>query len=283
MDTEQAISEVKKNDKKTFGLIEMWCFPQWGKLLATQEELYYYTDLNALLNGILHKKDSVCLWASRWSHLNDPEEMLLGLNNINLIVGKSWSNDNLLKLLKFNHYVSFSFYRDNLPMWKMYGDGGNGVMLVLDAKKLAMSFGSFFQPCIYKGTDEYKKAENAISNLKSFQVFKTLTAVQQQFVLLRMVQIFVSITKSDDYLYEKEARLIGLGNPHMLGECEQKYRLSGDKIIPYVEAFLPKESLKGVCLGPKVNSNLNKEILEEFLASKGYENKDVTTSKISYR
>ena len=283
MGIKQAISEAKRIDKKTFGLIELGCFPQWGELMTSQAELYYYTDMNALFNGIFDKKSNVCLWATRWSHLNDPKEIKLGLNDIILAANMNMAKSDLLKLLNKNHSVSFSFYPDNLPMWKMYGDGGNGVMLVFDAKKLVLTFGSFLQPCIYQGTNEYKDAIRAIGNLKCYQEFNSLTTIQQQIVMLRMIQFFVSIAKSDDYLYEKEARLIGIGNLHMIGKCEQKYRLSGNNIIPYVEALLPKESLKGVCLGPLVNSTLNKETLEEFLISKGYDNIEVTCSKISYR
>lgn len=283
MDSEMFKYEVGRIDKTTFAKIELNCFPQWGDMMNNQNALYYYTNINALINGILDKKDNVCLWATRWSHLNDPEELLMTFNDLNLSVKTKWSNNDFLELLKYNHSVSFSFFCDYLPMWKMYGDGGNGVMLVFDTKKLLLAFGSFLQPCIYKGTAEYSHAQRKIFNLDCIQEFNALTTAQQIYTKIKMLQIFISITKSDDYQYEKEARLIGLGNPNMTGECEQKYRLSGNNIIPYVETLIPKEALKGVCLGPLVKTELNKKVLEEFLISKGYNDVEVSMSKIQYR
>ena len=64
---------------------------------------------------------------------------------------------------------------------------------------------------------------------------------------------------------------------------EQKYRVANGVIIPYVEAFMPKESLKGVCLGPLVKSEVNQNTLKEFLCNKGYENVEVSGSDINYR
>lgn len=283
IDEKKLMSEIDSIDNIAFARIESRCFPQWGRMVKEQNELYYYTDLNALINGILNRKKDVCLWATRWSHLNDPEEILLEYQNLNFSPTLNWFKESLFNKVHKNHSVSFSYYGDNLPMWKMYGDGGNGVMLIFDTKELVKKYGGYLQPCIYKGTEEYKRTEKKIFNPDSHPELKEMTIAQQQFIMIRMLQMFVSITKSDDYLYEKEARLIGLGNPHFGHECNQKYRLLGNNIIPYVEAHLPKESLKGVCLGPLANSTLNKEILKEFLASKGYDNIGVTISKIRYR
>lgn len=283
IDEKKLISEIDSIDKVSFARIESRCFPQWQKMVKGQNELYYYTDLNALINGILDKKDDICLWATRWSHLNDPEEILLEYRNLHFPPRLDWFKESLFKKIQYNHSVSFSYYGDYLPMWKMYGNGGNGVMLIFDTMELVKKYGGYLQPCIYKGTEEYKRTEKMIFNPDIHPELNAMTIAQQQHVIIRMLQMVVSITKSDDYLYEKEARLIGLGNPHFENKCEQKYRLSGTNIIPYVEALLPKESLKGVCLGPLVNSRLNKELLEDFLASKGYGNIAVATSKISYR
>lgn len=282
MDKEKILAEIDNIDIYTFARIEGKCFPEWVKMIKTQKELYYYTSLEALINGICKEKDTVCLWATRWSHLNDPDELQLGISNLGF-VDLSWFNDAIKAKTRNNHSVSFSFYRDYLPMWKMYGNGGNGVMLVFNTDELVKQWGGYLQPCLYKGTKEYNETRERILELKNLPEIESLSLYQKQFVMIRMVQMLVSITKNDDYLYEKEARIIGVGNSHFNDEREEKYRLLGNNIIPYVETIIPKTALKEICLGPLVNPTLNKSVLGEFLFNKGFNDVDITSSEIKYR
>lgn len=71
--------------------------------------LYYYTDMNALVNGIIvpepEANREICLWATKWSHLNDSQENYIALDMLkdvfknNLEVYNAFvslSGDNLL-------------------------------------------------------------------------------------------------------------------------------------------------------------------------------------------
>ena len=270
-------------DSKIMVEIARRCFKGWEEMRNTQKELYYYTDMNALINGIFKYNDRICLWASRWSHLNDPQEVRIGLEELALQGTPNWAVDDVLQSLKTSHSISFSGYNDILPMWKMYGDGGTGAMLVFNTKELIEKWGGLLQPCIYKNTNLFYSVKKALFHPELHPEYVELSETQRILVWFRLIQMFASVLKSNDYYYENEIRLVGLGNIQL--DCEkreQKFRLSAGMIIPYVEAFMPRDSLKGICLGPLVNVS-NKEALEEYLHHKGYDNVVVTTSKIHYR
>lgn len=275
-------NELENLDSQLWTKIARQCFKGWEEMRETQKELYYYTDLNAIINGIFKYDDKVCIWASRWSHLNDPQEVKIGLEELINHGTPQWVVDDVRQSLNKSHSISFSGYNDVLPMWKMYGDGGDGAMLVFNTKLLLERWGGQIQPCIYKNTPQYNSTIKTLFCPESYSELDLLSPTQKTFTWFQMLQMFVSVIKSNDYYYENEARLVGLGNVYFGDESEQKYRLSFGKIIPYVEAFMPKESLIGICLGPCVDYS-NKETLEEYLKNKGYNNVFVTTSKIHYR
>lgn len=282
MNAKEIKKQLEEMDSQIWVQIARRCFNGWQDMRDTQEELYYYTDLNALINGIFKYDDKVCIWASRWSHMNDPQEVKIGLEELTNRGTPSWAVDDVLQSLKTSHSISFSGYNDMLPMWKMYGDAGKGAMLVFNTNLLLKRWGGLLQPCIYKNTAQYDHTINTLFHPELHPEFDLLSSTQRTFVWFQMIQMFASVLKSGDYHYENEARLVGLGNIFFGDKSEQKYRLSYGKIIPYVEAFMPKESLMGICLGPCVDYS-NKETLEEYLKNKGYNNVYVTTSKIHYR
>ena len=281
---EEYIIETNRLDPQIMETELKRCFPESERLLMEQDELYYYTDINAFVNGILRNREDICLWASRWSHLNDPEELNTGINELKSIFPKelNWMIDGIKERMKKNHSISFSVYRDYLPMWKMYGDNGRGLMLTFDTKELVKLWGGLLQPCLYKGSKEHIVSKESILNTKVYPYLSGLTT-QQQYAMIWLLQIFVSITKNQEYDYEKEVRLIGVGNNYLGNNEMQRFRVSNNQIIPYVEVFIPNVALKNVCLGPLVKSELNEETLKEFLRFKGYDTVEVSTSNIHYR
>lgn len=73
--------------------------PKWIALLfykfenlQNEKSLYYYTDMQALVNGIIvpspEKGREICLWATKYSHLNDRQENKVGLNLLHKMLGK---------------------------------------------------------------------------------------------------------------------------------------------------------------------------------------------------
>lgn len=275
-------NEIENIDSQIMVKIARRCLKGWEMMRNTQKELYYYTDMNALINGIFKYNDRICLWASRWSHLNDPQEVKIGLEELAYQGTPDWTVDGVLQSFKTSHSISFSGDNDTLPMWKMYGNGGTGAMLVFNTKELIEKWGGLLQPCIYKNTDMFDSVKEALFHPESHPEFFELSEAQRILVWFQLIQMFASVLKSEDYHYENEYRLVGIGNIYFDEKREQKFRLSAGMIVPYIEAFMPKDSLKGICLGPLVNVS-NKETLEEFLHHKGYDNVVVTTSKIHYR
>ena len=285
MKTGQRI-DIKKEleclDSQLWRHIARRCFKGWEDMREKQKELYYYTDLNALINGVFKYTDNVCIWASRWSHLNDPDEVKIGLEELRANGTPDWTVDGVFQSLKKSHSISFSGHYDILPMWKMYGNGGYGATLIFDTKVLIDEWKGLLQPCIYKNTPQFDYLKEFFFHPELHPEFAQLSSAQRTVVWFRLSTMFVSIIKANDYLYEKEFRLVGLGNEYFGDKREQKYRFSDNKIIPYVEALMPKSSLKGICLGPLVDSS-NKETLEEYLQNKGFDDIVVSTSKIHYR
>lgn len=274
--------EFENIDSQIWVKIARRCFKGWETMRSSQEYLYYYTDMNAVVNGIFKYDNKICLWASRWTHLNDPREVKIGLEELYNQGTPDWVIDDVLQSLKTSHSISFSCYNDILPMWKMYGDGGNGAMLVFDMKVLLKKWGGLLQPCIYKNTPEYTYLKDMFFHPELHPELDALSSAQKTVIWFKLGQMFASVLKNDDYYYENEVRLVGLGNIFFGEKCEQKYRFSSGKIVPYVESFMPKESLKRICLGPLVDSS-NIETLKEYLQNKGYDNVCVTGSKIHYR
>lgn len=281
MDVTEIKDELKSIEPHLVSIARR-CFGNWEEMRDSQEDLYYYTDLNTLLTGILKQKDKISLWASRFSHLNDSEEIKIGLEELRNQKIPNDVVDAFLQMVKLNHSISFSAHHDNLPMWKMYGNGGRGAMLIFDTKELIDQWGGLLQPCIYTHSEQFTTTIEMLFHPESHSEFEQFSVTQKSLVGLHLLPMFISILKNNDYFYEKEIRLVGLGNPFFDKEREQLFRLSNGKIIPYVETFMSKKALKGICLGPLVDSS-NKETLEEFLKNKGYDKVVVTQSKIHYR
>lgn len=267
--------------------IEKEVFYKWNDL-SSQKELFYYIDTNAFINGVLSEVNvfdkGICLWASRWSHLNDSSENLIGFN----LMKKMNTPSNIIKQVKsnllLNHSVSFSAEQDSLPMWKMYGDGGYGVMLVFDCQKLLDFFDARLQYCIYRKSEYDKYYTEKMTNLDFGDYFKQLTIQQKQYITCILFQIYCSIVKNEKYSYEKEIRIVGCGNPFFDNNNKTVfYRYAKSSVIPYVKVYLPKNSLKRVCLGPLLNVDLSKSSIGEYLHSKGLGDVEVCVSKVPYR
>lgn len=285
IEKEDFLREIESIEPKVLIKCLNLFFPKWGKMITKTDEIYYYTGLDTLINGLFKTSEEICLWASRWDSMNDPEEFRVGMKEFRFLEeeGTVWVKDAILRRLKQSHLISFSEYKDFLPMWKMYGDGGRGVMLIFDFKELFKEWGGQLHPCMYKGTKAYNQSVDEIYHFSNNSDYNILSDNQKIFMLIHMLTLFLSISKNLDYVYEKEVRITGIGDGADGKKYEQKYRVANGVIIPYVEAFMPKGSLKGVCLGPLVKSELNEKNLKEFLRDKGYVNVEVSVSNINYR
>lgn len=249
--------------------------------LANTDELYYYTDTSTLISGILRSK-AICLWASRWSHLNDSQELINGIEAIENIGGPSYLTEALYKSNYLGHIISMSMAKDSLPMWSMYGNEGKGVMMIFDAQELLKKYGGRIQPCIYSNSEYDTAVVDKIVNFQDSLRFHW-NKNQQLYASFIQSMHFVTLRKDYHYEYEKEVRIIGIGNPYYDTEKEINYRYRKDKIIPYVEENIPKSALKGICFGPLSVYENSQCALIEFLTKNDYKDVVITKSEIPYR
>ncbi|MBQ4126552.1 MAG: hypothetical protein IJD72_01100, partial [Alistipes sp.] len=85
---------MKQDQRRLFNTImreaTSRCFYDCPFLITEEALLYYYTDIDALLNGIIVKdpkeNKEICLWATRCTHLNDKNELMEGIEQMKKIV-----------------------------------------------------------------------------------------------------------------------------------------------------------------------------------------------------
>jgi hypothetical protein len=108
-----------------------------------QAPLYHYTDLRALRGIFEHGK----IWFTDYRHLNDPSEIIYGLDHLHKVIEEIISRETLdgrglfflrmlfdlfrgdnLSLVDF-FLACFSRARDDLGQWRAYADNGRGVAI----------------------------------------------------------------------------------------------------------------------------------------------------------
>ena len=264
------------------------CFYDWSFLIEEEILLYYYTDINAFLNGIIVKdplpNKEICLWATRSTHLNDKNELIEGLNQMSKIV-KPHVVERLKETVNSCHTISFSRQRDCLPMWSMYGKNGTGIMLSFDVRALAHRYFNRLQPCVYEDSEYDIDVFNNINKREWGDLFNSADAKMKSDVSICMALQYIMLRKNRAFEYEDECRVIGIGLPFYVQEKNREilYRNKDGMIVPYIEEFLPREALREVMIGPNIDPKLSKNTLEDFLKSRGFEGVHVKTSDIPYR
>lgn len=123
----------------------------------TDVNVYHYTDLNAMISIL--SKDKIVLRATNVLYLNDPHELLEGIDVINEIL-----KDKIHPGAFRNYYLtSFSANKDSLSMWGMYAANGNGCALAFDYDELSKVYPIMIK-CIY-GKDDIEHHFNSFHRL----------------------------------------------------------------------------------------------------------------------
>lgn len=285
MNSNKIRDEIKKLDPEAFVRIHEQLFNEC-RLLSSRPILYHYTSLKSFVDGIIVEKPvfgkEICLWASRYTHLNDPTEIISGIDKVRSFA-PDYVVDMLQQMLTKNHVLSFSTANDSLGMWKMYGDDCSGIMLGFDTKVLQSRFGGLLQPCMYINSEYEKDVTQKLKNCDFDSVFKSLSHTQQLFILASLSLMYVTILKNNYYESEKEVRCIGIGSPYLHGDADCLYRTARGKIVPYVKVFLPKSALKSVWLGPRIKSKQSVSDMKEMLLNRGFNDVQVLSSSIPYQ
>lgn len=269
--------------------------------------IYQYTNIEALFNGIIVKEpkkkdEEICLWASNYLYMNDPNEIATGQKYVDELL-KEYFIENISDKIAQDledgpdYYItSFSMNRDSLPMWGMYGENGAGIALGFDRAIIEKANSTLYK-CSYLNKDLKDKVKAFCEKVKGEKISKEtldFIFVITLFALLinkdkkqneEMIDTFIPFflftiyAKDPAYKYEDEVRLL----IHSDKNAKIKYRVQNNLIIPYLENFFPKEALKIVLVGPTNDMKRTIRSIKRYLDSKGFHEVDVVESKVPYR
>lgn len=265
--------------------------------------IYHYTSIETLYKIIKGENDEICIRATHAGFMNDPkeydyaisilEESMREYEELNRISPRKskdvFGGGGLFRSLsKFGgepFILSFSEYADDLSMWRAYGKDGNGVNIGFKKEKLI----EYARKKTTENTDliecKYDKNE-VIKALLDYwkKEYKNITVIPKEngqiklglndFGLLFSINKLAFQAKCSPYKLENEWRLC---SNRMKGFS---FRASGNVLVPYIEHYLPKDSIKEIVIGPSSNSIQVENGLKMFLREHNY---SIISSDISYR
>lgn len=273
--------------------------------------LYHYTSLEVLrciFDSYTKEHPYLTFWAFNCTYMNDPKEIIEGITLVRNILkegledqdlchAKFFIDENLKEdslrddlllestqgIANVPYAVSFSKNADNLNMWRMYGDAGNGVALGVTHNKLRPP-GTRLIDCIYNTDDEIKDFKKRVlsefTNLYKDIVPPPSGIGQETYDYLMTLGPFcrfISEIKNQCYSYERESRAIT--------DCKNpKFRLRNSILTPYTDVDIPINALNRIVIGPTCDIR-NLTSIKLFLDSKGlYElSKNIDISNTPYR
>lgn len=305
--------EIVKNEnkKETDKLSELKKYINSKLEKPGDSDLYHYTTIEALYNGILRKDaetdEKICLRATSALYLNDPEEIKIGLSFIEKLFGGKIldKQSDIMDACSEYFITSFSQAGDNLPMWNMYAANATGISLRFDKSIIN---GNDWLKCTYYDKTIQSKIEEILGKYESIETdnkeddgeygkYRGLAIFILILILVCMLRdeeygkqimseyepitMFAFSLKHPSYKYEDEVRLISVITNDDKGEI--KHRFKNNLIIPYVEKHFPKKALKEIIVGP--NNDMERTIysLEKYLKHIGFEHVKVTPLKVPYR
>lgn len=274
------------------------------------EIIYHYTSLEVLkyiFDNYSQENPFLTFWATNCAYMNDPREISEGIELIEAAIGPIampkpggdqviLENDNIKESLLIAssvgnigvpYVISLSRVKDNINMWRMYGQSGQGIALGFRRDKIKVA-GCALLDCIYGGDYKDDDYEDIIDRTKrmfesSLEKGKTLKPSalshrQNDFLsTLTIIGRMASYVKNDVYKYEKEVRLTTY--------CKTpQFRVINNILTPYTTIQLPVESLESIIIGPDCDDR-NIESLKLFFLSKGLDRiaGKFEKSKVPYR
>lgn len=277
-------------------------------------KLVHYTTLSGFY-GIVQ---SGCLWASNALYLNDKVEIIHALEAIKRLINeeingltggeyiKSQLKDVLLEPELFGgpdlsghidwtpqYYVScFCEEADNLSQWRAYGGSGQGVSISFDVQKIRklLKSGSTILSHVdyvsgYKSEEFYNMFNKNLFRVEQISELIGGDDVQTRNELRNMVFKILPKVKHVGFSSENEWRIIAQKSN---GDHYLKFRISGDKFIPYIEVLKSTASdnmllpIESICIGPGLDQNLTRRSVELFMVSHGYR-VNVSSSVLPFR
>ncbi|MDE6566806.1 MAG: DUF2971 domain-containing protein, partial [Lachnospiraceae bacterium] len=266
--------------------------------------------LKCMFDNYSEENPFLTFWATNCAYMNDPREILEGIELVKDAISDIVdSNPSLQKRARFilendkikealligssvgkigvPYSISFSCVKDNINMWRMYGQSGKGVALGFMDDKINVD-GCELTRCMYYDDGNDKDQKEVFDLIKEiFQKWfakpqkKAPSGIsQEEYDFVRILEPIGEISpyfKNNAYKYEEEARLTT--------RCKTpQFRVANNILTPYTVIQLPIESLESIIIGPDCDErNINS--LKVFFLSKGL-NKiagKIEQSEVPYR
>lgn len=230
--------------------------------------LYHYTDGRGL-KGIL---ESGRIWFTDYRHLNDPSEVLQGMEFARDVARRlkasadararlfldcfidMFRHENVEATLQF-YIASFSRERDDLGQWRAYADNGRGFALGLAPRIFSVVEErptdrppEFVGLVRYTLEDAYALYEPPIREAAAIFLSEAVTnaalmadkSIGMLFMQSLVRELIASpiiwrslTTKHPAYEHEQEVRIVVMGQPENLAPYVTT-RLRGNEIVPYI-------------------------------------------------
>ncbi len=269
--------------------------------------VYHYTNIDTLEKILAPCNDGNQIFNLRATHcnfLNDTMENVIGLFilakcimqiecelniPINHCIFPFFTKENHSIILKnMKHFkpngvntftLSFCKDDDDLPMWLMYGNKGNGITLGVDNKKVILNWEdgyyniemgecTYWTPemremkSLYSMRDLYnliKERYLLIMNPKvreAFNVIYSGTDKEKEYQInfthaVNLASYCSIFNKEDRWKNEKEYRISVSGFPNKIGF----HKSSNGTDIPHLDVNIPINALKSITIGPTCESS----------------------------
>ena len=221
--------------------------------------------INSILNGALESgKPYITMHLSLLTMMNDSGESDYVLNKyftnskLKTELKRRWDNDFYPKNKPFIFSTIKTDTRTknngSLPMWKMYGNDGKGVLIRfkgesiirLCEEKRSKAEKCIFEPCRYKSTTEVNDLIKKFNNSNTHT-----TNSDENDLLFKEILNETCFTKHFSWEYENEWRMVVYKD--VPDDIKTKSTQRG--IIEYVEFKIPIKYIEEICLGPLSNDN----------------------------
>ncbi|WP_428057012.1 DUF2971 domain-containing protein [Candidatus Avelusimicrobium fimicolum] len=232
------------------------------------DETCRYTSFNVLFDILRNQKirmNGIC-------GMNDKSE----IDYVEKYIYKHNTNNDRDEITNINNTFILSCCKaekkDNLTMWRLYGDDAKGVNLIFDIKDENTSNNFYLAEVTYdqKILNLLKEIVNIFDQKRSKFIFKQLYYYRHFF-------------KSKDYKEEKEIRLLYKWK----NKIQKHWQIAQNFNIlnPYIEINIHEFplQLREIILGPTLKEQIiNKKQLESFLIENGYHNIKISPSEIEH-
>lgn len=165
------------------------------KTRNNKQSIYRYTTLDTLHKTLDNRKYRI----NGIRGMNDPSDGIF----IDKLISpySNFEDEDIVHDLNKKFISSCSLIRDNLTMWRLYGDNSKGICIELEVTKPLNNSNFFIKNIVYV-RNENDPAIDFFKNIFEYSITKGITFKFKWF------DAFKLFFKSDDYSIEKEVRLL---------------------------------------------------------------------------